>query len=185
MMPHNSLITAAQFEQRYTNRSYELIAGRVVKVRLSGGLHGIVVNLIGYALQQYQFTHGIGGSIVANTGFWLSDQTLCAPDVAYFGAGKKAQIKDQYKFLPFAPDLAVEVVSSKKWMVQQRIELYQQANVPLIWMIYTNKPSIVVYHAGVESKPLAIDETLNGGELLPGFQVKVADLFPDNTKQDS
>src|SRR5207253_1041256 len=93
MMP-NTLITAAQFEQRYTNRPYELMAGRVVKVRLSGGLHGIVVNLLGYALQQYRFTHGIGGSIVVNTGFWLSDQTLCAPDVAYFGIEKKAQIKD-------------------------------------------------------------------------------------------
>jgi Uma2 family endonuclease len=222
MNASNPLITAAQFERHYANRPYELIEGRVVKVRLSGNIHGIVASLVSYELQSFLFTHAASGKIVDNTGFWLSEQTLCAPDVAYIGAEKQMQIRNKYNFLHFAPDLAVEVVSSREQQasVAKRVDLYRQAHVPMIWIVYTDQklsglsprlkprarlklsattlslarcfsagnspqPSVAVYRAGAEVEMLSPDAMLDGGDVLPGFQLKVAELFPDHIKQDS
>lgn len=188
MKVQDTLITVEEFEKLYINRPYELLEGKVLKVSPTALSHGDVANLIGYYLRHFLITHGIGGTVVAaETGFKLSEITLRAPDAAYVSAAKLAQVKNREKFLPFAPDLAVEVVSpgDRKSTVQKKIDLYKQANVPLIWIVYTSKPRVVVYAANTEPRTVSLKETLDGGEVLPGLQLKIADLFPHTSKQDS
>jgi Uma2 family endonuclease len=186
MKPHSTLITAEAFEQRYTNRPYELVAGRVVKVLLHGGLHGIVANLIGYELRRYLMSKTISDSVLANTGFYLSNDTVLAPDVAYLSAKSLTQIKNRAKFVPFAPDFVAEVVSPGKRTTRPtaRVELYQNAGTAMVWMIDTEKLHVTNYRTGQEPQTIGLDGTLDGGDLLPGCRIRVADLFPENTKQD-
>ena len=83
--------------------------------------------------------------------------------------------------LPIAPDLAVEVISPNDTAheVAEKIEEYQQVNVPLIWVIEPVLRIVDVYRKnGVNSRLHESDELL-GENVLPGFRYQVSELFPE------
>jgi len=177
-------LTADQFEAHYLNQPYELWEGQLVKVSPTVGLHGIILSKVNYELQAFCKSHAIQGELfVGDTGFRLSNITLRAPDVAFVGQVKMATVQDLQKFLPFAPDLAVEVISpsDRAGTVQKKLELYTEAHTPLIWFIYENAPRVVVYEWGKPFRVVRLSGMLDGGEVLPGLQIPVADLFPPQT----
>ena len=58
----------------------------------------------------------------------------------------------------------------------KRIE-YRQAGVELIWMVYPITQTIQVCAAAGRINVLGTADELDGGEVLPGFRLKVGDLF--------
>jgi Uma2 family endonuclease len=82
-------------------------------------------------------------------------------------------------FLRIAPDLAYEVISPRDNanQVQRKIREYRQAGVRLLWVIYPQTRVAVVYSSrGYEE----VEENgeLTGQDVLPGFRVRLGDLFP-------
>ena len=183
MLIQEKLLTVDEFERRYVDKPYELWEGKVVKVSPTGGLHGIVPVSVGSEIGTYVKQHGLGQVFGAETGFRLSGITLRAPDVAFVGQAKMSTVKDLRKFLPFAPDLAVEVISPSERIgrVQNKLELYIAARTPLIWFFYEDQPRVVVYELDKPFYVVPLDGTLDGGNVLPGFQIAVAELFPPQT----
>ena len=49
----------------------------------------------------------------------------------------------------------------------------------MVWIFDPDAKSVEVYVSGQPVKVLQGDAALDGGDLLPGFQVKVADVFPE------
>ena len=82
--------------------------------------------------------------------------------------------------MPIPPDLAVEVVSDNDGFndVWGKAEEYLAAGFPLVWVLDPKHRKALVFTAGRE-KPdvLAADDTIDAGDLLPGWSCKVADLF--------
>jgi Uma2 family endonuclease len=78
-----------------------------------------------------------------------------------------------------APDLAIEVLSEGNTPGEMRRKLhdYFQAGVRLVWYLDPKTRSMQVYTA--PDRGQTIDETgiVDGGEVLPGFQFSLADLF--------
>jgi Uma2 family endonuclease len=119
----------------------------------------------------------------AETGYVLhrSDDgkdTVRAPDVGFVSKARlPAGLPKGY--IPFAPDLAVEVVSpnDKAAEIQTKIGEYLRYGVRLIWVLYPDNQSIVV-HTKEGARTLTVDDTLDGGDVLPGFSLPVRDLFP-------
>jgi hypothetical protein len=84
-------------------------------------------------------------------------------------------------FLEVPPDLAVEVLSPSNTRREMEIKLQEYANagVKLVWYVDPERKEVDVYLKGnpKRKKTLGVDNTLDGGDVLPGFTVKVAKLF--------
>lgn len=80
-----------------------------------------------------------------------------------------------------APDLAVEVVSPGDLVdeLMTKIEEYFQAGVRLVWVIYPRQRLIHVYETPTHIRALIRTDTLDGGKVLPGFQLPLASLFQE------
>lgn len=184
MLVQDKLMTVDEFERLYMDRPYELWEGKVVKVSPTGGTHGIITLSVGSELRIFVKQHGLGQVFGAETGFRLSNITLRAPDVAFVGQTKMSTVKNLRKFMPFAPDLAVEVISPSDRIgkVQNKLELYMAAGTPLIWCFFEDKPRVVVYELDKPFYVVPLNGTLDGGSVLPGFQIPVSELFPPQTE---
>ena len=91
---------------------YELDEGELITMALRSGRQRIVEGRILRLLDRFMLENGLGQVLPSDTGFILSREpdTVRAPDVAYLTPEKVRRIPDE-GFVPFAPDLAVEVVS--------------------------------------------------------------------------
>jgi Uma2 family endonuclease len=79
------------------------------------------------------------------------------------------------------PNLTTEVVSPTDTAeeLQQKIAEYFRVGVELVWVVYPMQSQIHVYSAPTQVAVLARADTLDGGSVLPGFRLALADLFVD------
>jgi Uma2 family endonuclease len=78
-----------------------------------------------------------------------------------------------------APDLAVEVLSESNTPaeMERKLKEYFLSEVQLVWFVDPKARTVTVYTSPDEATTLSAKDALTGGDLLPGFAVKVADLF--------
>jgi Uma2 family endonuclease len=80
------------------------------------------------------------------------------------------------------PNLAVEVISPSNTDREMREKLadYFASNVLLVWYIYPTKREVHVYTTPEKVTVLNVDETLDGGSVLPGFRLELLKLLDCN-----
>ena len=78
------------------------------------------------------------------------------------------------------PDLCVEVVSptDRAEDVQEKVVEYVAAGVRLVWLIYPRLQTAHVYEAADRVRVLGRGDALDGGAVLSGFTLPLAELFP-------
>lgn len=62
--------------------------------------------------------------------------------------------------------------------LEAKIHEYFAAGVRLVWVVYSQKRVVQVRHRDGSALTLAPEAELSDEDILPGFAVKVADLFP-------
>jgi Uma2 family endonuclease len=95
------------------------------------------------------------------------------------------------EWLSVTPHIVVEVLSESNTPREMQIKLaeYAAAGVKLVWYVDPDAKTVTVYPKGRErgKKVLGVADTLDGGKVLPGFSLPVADLFapraPKGTKK--
>ncbi|MBA4063852.1 MAG: Uma2 family endonuclease [Isosphaera sp.] len=105
-----------------------------------------------------------------------------APDVSFLSwkslpGGKPPPRSD--KVPAVVPDLVVEVLSASdtpREMARKRDE-YFRAGVKLVWEIDPESRSANVFTGPNQVAPVPADGTLDGGDLLPGFTLSLAEVF--------
>jgi Uma2 family endonuclease len=102
------------------------------------------------------------------------------PDVAFF---RRQDLPDgQVPAEPapqVAPMLAVEVLSQSNTEAEMRIKLreYFESGTRMVWVLAPNAHTLRVHDAPERFHQLTQDDTLTADELLPGFSVRVGELF--------
>jgi Uma2 family endonuclease len=78
-----------------------------------------------------------------------------------------------------APDLVVEVVSphDEHAMIESKLRDFLAAGVPLVWIVSPESRTVQVCRADGSATRLNQSETIDGGDVLPGFSCKVAEFF--------
>lgn len=78
------------------------------------------------------------------------------------------------------PDLCVEVVSptDRAEEVREKVAEYFRAGVRLVWVIFPRLRLADVYEAAERVRVLGRADALDGGPVLPGFRLELAELFP-------
>jgi Uma2 family endonuclease len=108
------------------------------------------------------------------------------PDVAFFSWERFPDRKLPSEPVPLVvPNLAVEVLSKGNTPGEMAIKRkeYFDAGVDLIWEVDPRKRTIAVYTSSTDVVTLGIDDTLDGGSILPGFQLALKDLFGELDRQ--
>ena len=142
--------------------------------------HGAIVIKLGRLLGSYVEAKRLG-LIGTEIGFRLSrdPDTVRGPDVAFIAKSRLPKEGIPKKFADFPPDLAVEVLSPEDTASEllRKVEEYLQGGVPLIWVVDPATQTVTVYRSLQDVRIVSSDQQLEGGEAVPGFQCKVADLF--------
>jgi Uma2 family endonuclease len=129
----------------------------------------------------YLRTNPVGRVYTDSTHFVLmrDPDVVLMPDVSFVRADRLPPHEAREGVMPLAPDLAVEILSpsNRARELAQKVELYQRAGVRLVWMVQPRRRAVTVYPLGAEQRTLDETGTLDGGDVLPGFQMSVADLF--------
>lgn len=169
------------FMMPHGNFRYELMKGELIKMSPTGGKHGILTIRLGAALVQHVEANNLGEAFGAETGFILATNpdTVRAPDAAFVSRERIPPGDFPEKFWPGAPDLAVEVLSPSDTLyeVEEKIEQYLEAGVKLVWIVNPKRRTVTIYQPNIEPQTLSEVDTLDGREVVPGFQYSLARLF--------
>ena len=104
------------------------------------------------------------------------------PDLAYvsFERCPLGKTVDPYQSAwEVVPDLAVEVVSPTDSAEELRAKVleYFSAGVRQVWVVYPISRVADVFEAGDRVRVVAADAELDGGDVLPGFRLRLGDIF--------
>ena len=144
--------------------------------------HGEIVLQIAFVLKLYPKEHGGFSVAVADPGVKLAHNPdrLRGPDV---GAVKKERVptgKGADGWLEGAPDVAVEVMSDNQSiseMTQKALE-YLAGGAKMVWLVDPEPRRLVLFTPPNNVQIIGPDDTLDGGDVLPGFRCLVTELFP-------
>lgn len=163
---------------------YELIKGELIKVSPPPGYeHGIVAMNIAGPLYEYIKKKNLGKVCAAETGFLLEQNpdTVRAADAAFVRRERVDQAGPVKGYWIGAPDLAVEVVSPSDTIrrVEGKVAQWLEAGTRLLWVVSPRLRTVTVYRSRTDIEILTEKDTLDGGEVVPGFQVEVAEIFAE------
>jgi Uma2 family endonuclease len=175
-------ITIEELEKMpQTDARVELVEGEIIKMPPAGHEHGKIALAIGSILRDFVVRHKLGDAYAAETGFVLkrSPDTVRAPDAAFVTAERAEKMEGKEGFFPGPPDLAVEVISpnDSDEDVEAKVLDYLQAGTRLVWIIRPRTRTVTVYRSREDIRLLTAEETLEGGDVLPGFSVPVREIF--------
>ncbi|MEM6656402.1 MAG: Uma2 family endonuclease [Planctomycetota bacterium] len=159
----------------------ELIEGKLIVMSPAQSPHGIIAGETFGLLYNHVRQNKLGKLFAAETGFTVSNRphTVRAPDVAFVKQERVDALGKIDKFFPEAPTLAVEVVSpsDKAEEVQAKAIMWIESGCEAVWIVWPGDQTVTDYRSLRDIRILTADETLDGGGVVPGFAVKVAEIF--------
>jgi Uma2 family endonuclease len=101
------------------------------------------------------------------------------PDVSFIRKDRLPPEGPMEGHCRIVPDLVVEVVSPNDIAdeLDEKIEDFLRAGVPLIWVLHPQTQAVQVHRADGRDSRLRPGDTLDGEDVLPGFRCEVARLF--------
>lgn len=165
-------------KSRY-NRICELIDGVLVEKIMGTYESMLAVVLIGY-LELYMRQHDLGIVLDSGGPLRILATQVRVPDVSVilwerFPGGRLPE----EPIWAVAPDLAVEILSpsNTEKEMRQKLRDYFLSGVRLVWYIDPETRTAEIFLAPEERTVISEQGILDGGEVLPGFQVTLGELF--------
>ena len=117
--------------------------------------------------------------------FILSDGSRRGPDAWWMSEERWNALPPEARTPPFAavvPDFVVEIVSpsNRGPELSDKVRRYLEGGARLIWVINARRRTAAIYRPVVAPETLRDPETLDGGDVLPGFTFNVRELIFDN-----
>ncbi len=186
MVVQEKLYTAAEFWDiarlpENENKRLELIGGVIYEMPPSSRINTILAARLTRLLGNFVEERDLGYVTSSDGGYQLDERTVLIPDVGFIA---KARVPDlSGTTFPGAPDLAVEVISPSETArkVLDKVQLYLLAGTRLVWAVHPEEKVVDVYRLAddktINVQPVRLDSVLDGGDVLPGFSLPVANLF--------
>ena len=172
------------FEMPDDGFRYELVKGELRRMSPSGSEHGAIIINISGLLWQHVKSEKLGVCFGAETGFKIASDpdTVRAPDVAFIRRERIPESGIPKKFWRGAPDLAVEVMSpgDTRAEVDEKVGDWLQAGARAVWVVDPQRRRVSVYRPACDATELSEGDELDGGEVVPGFRCKVAEIFEES-----
>lgn len=163
----------------HEDRLYELVDGVLVEKTI-GVQESFLAVWIARLLGDFVHRHDLGIVLGSDGMARLAPGLVRIPDVSFVAwnrlGGKKVPA---IAMLQEGPTLAVEVLSpgnTRREMDRKLIE-YIDSGVQLVWYVDPHGRTVKVFTSQTDSVIVDESQTLEGGTVLPGFEVAVQSLF--------
>jgi Uma2 family endonuclease len=165
--------------QARSDVTLELVDGTLVE-KAMGSWEGRIGGALFFLLEWYLDEHDLGMVFPGDTQLRVVFDLVRAPDVSFVSWD---QLPDpdlpEDALWPVYPNLAVEVISrsNRPGEMERKRREYLDAGAKLVWLIDPETRTATIHRPDAE--PVTIDEqgTLDGGDVLPGFSLRLGDLF--------
>ncbi len=173
-------LTIQQYWAEYANQPYELIDGYPVRIPRKEYVHEVITSRVVMLLDVFVENTYLGSVLGGGARFALSDYELRATDAAFITHQRLQALLDPETYLPFAPNLMVEVVSSRYTSseIQTKAEQFLDAGCQWVWIIDPAPQLVTVLNARGHAWTLGNDDALPPHPNLPGLDVMASDFFP-------
>jgi Uma2 family endonuclease len=182
MATANQLVTAEELLRMPDDGyRYELVRGELRKMAPAGHLHGRIAINVTTPLDRHVRAHNLGTVYAAETGFKLASNpdVVRAPDVAFIRRERVEEVGDVEGYWPGAPDLAVEVISPSDTYsdVEEKVFDWIEAGTRMVVLVIPRKRTVTIYRSLTDIVMLTEHDTLDGGDVVPGWKIPVSEVF--------
>lgn len=163
----------------HDGRRCELADGVLVEKAIGWMESRLAVVLI-LLLESYLEDHDIGFVLGSDAPHRLQPELVRLPDVSFVRYGSvPVEQRSCEPIANWVPDLAVEILSpsNRPQEMERKLIEYFAAGVQRVWYVDPATRQVRDYHAADSLTVLSEDQILDGGELLPGFQISIRDWF--------
>jgi Uma2 family endonuclease len=168
--------------REHEDRLCELVDGVLVE-KTMGEYEAYLGSLLNYLLWAFVRPRRLGIVMTSDVLVRLAPGLIRIPDVCFYSWARLPGRKvTRRAFTEKSPDLAVEVISpsNTKREMQRKLEEYFAGGSSLVWYVYHEpRQEVKVYTSPEDCAILAADQTLDGGDVLPGFRLELRELFAD------
>jgi Uma2 family endonuclease len=169
----------------HENRLCELVEGVLVE-KVMGFQEACLAGVLLALLRDFVVPRNLGLVSGADGMMRLLPGLIRIPDVAFVSWDRLPGRRMPTDAVPgIAPDLAAEVLSpgnTDAEMARKRHD-YFAAGVRLVWEVNLRRRSVTIYTTANSGRYVGADETLDGGDVLPGFSVPLGSLFAELDRQ--
>jgi Uma2 family endonuclease len=165
--------------QTHEKRHYELVDGVLVE-KIMGAPQSCITSELHFAVKLFLREHDLGFVMLPDGPTRLMQGLVRMPDLSFVSWDRMpGKAFPDTPILPVVPNLAVEVLSegNTRGEMRRKLKEYFLAGVELAWVVDPYKRTVAVHTAPDAARQLTEKETLDGGDVLPGFKLPVKDLF--------
>ena len=160
-------------------RTCELVDGILVEKAMGYFESRIAAALI-YFLEKFLEENDLGIVLAPDGTLRILADQVRAPDVAFLSWDHFPNRLLPAEPIPaVVPDLAVEVLSEGNTQAEmnRKLDEYFTAGVAIVWIVDPELESVKVYDSRNRCRTVTIAESLDGAQVLPGFDLPLAQLF--------
>ena len=168
--------------ERHDGKLCELIDGTLVE-KTVGAKESRLAFWIGKQVDDFAEKARVGIVLGSDGTVELFPGQVRIPDFAYYSFDRLPGRKMPVEPIPeLHPDIACEVISKSntKREMWEKLKDYFFAGVKVVWYVHPKSKTVEVYTAVDQFVTLTEDDTLTGGDVLPGFALPVAAIFSDD-----
>ena len=156
----------------------ELVDGKIIIIGPSDIVSSEIGAEFGSLLLNWVKPRKLGRVFESSGGFILPNSNLTAPDVSFVTADRLKQSK-RY-FAELVPDLVVEIKSQSDRLkpLREKIQSFIELGAKVGILIDPDKRTVTIYTLTAEPVVLRDGDTISIPELLPGWEIAVAELWP-------
>ncbi|MGB7157755.1 MAG: Uma2 family endonuclease [Tepidisphaeraceae bacterium] len=165
------------------DRLVELVDGTLVEKGMGYDESEIAIRLAHF-IMTWVLPRKLGSVAGADATLRMKRGNVRLPDISFIVAARIAALPKPHPAIPsLSPDLAVEVLSESntKPEIARKLKEYFESGTRLAWIIDPPRKTLAVFTGATENpdRVLSEHETVDGGDVLPGFALRIAELFPD------
>jgi Uma2 family endonuclease len=167
------------------NRLCELVDGVLVE-KTMGHFESRIAIVLAHFLEGFLDDHDLGIVYGAHGTLRIMPHLVRIPDVSFVSSDRLPGKELPSQPIPdLVPDLVIEVQSAGNTRREMEIKLgdYFEAGVRLVWFVDPATRSATAYTSRNKKSAIGPEGILEGGDVLPGFQLSLQALFAKAGRQ--
>ena len=158
----------------------ELVRGELRTMTPPGQYHGEYAGNTYLSLGNHVRANNLGKTYT-EIGFLIETDPdhVRAPDVAFISHERLETIGEGPGYFPAAPDLAIEVISPNDRLTQvnEKVRDWLNAGTRMVVVVNPRRRDATLHLPGEDSIVLTQEDTLDGGDVVPGWTMPVREIF--------